>query len=137
MIQTLTMQPVNSRLTSSILHHDLKIKLTLNVEKTLIMFVGSKHRQSQSVMPKLFLHHQELDNKTEVKYLGLTTDQHLSQHIYEMCNKLRPNVGLLSRIRHYLPFQQTMMVYSELIQSIIDYGFSIWENSSKFNILSF
>ena len=79
-------------------------KLTLNVEKTCTMFVGN-----QSVMPKLFLYHQELDNKAEVKYLGLTIDQNLtwSQHIYEMCNKLRPKVGLLSRIRHYLPFQQT------------------------------
>ena len=113
-------------------------KLTLNVEKTCTMFVGSKHRLSQSVMPKLFLYHQELDNKTEVKYLGLTIDQHLmwSQHIIEMCNKLRPKVSLLSRIRHYLPFQQTMMVYSALIQSIIDYGCSVWGNSSKSNVLT-
>ena len=87
------------------------------------------YAQTFSTSPKL-------DNKTEVKYLGLSTDQHLSQHIYEMYYKFRAKVGLLSRSHHYLPFQQTMMVYSALIQSIIDYGCSLWGHSSKFNVLT-
>ena len=51
-----------------------------------------------------------------------------------MCNKLRPKIGLLSRLRHILPRKELCMIYMTLIQSIIDYGITLWGFSSKANV---
>ena len=88
-------------------------------------------------MPKLYLQGHPLKIETKTKYLGLTIDQHLTwdDHVTELCKKLRPKVGLLSRVRHLLPYPQVMMVYMTTIQSVIDYGLSIWGSCSLTNRL--
>ena len=93
------------------------------------MFVGSKQRLGRiGEMPKMYLQGQLLANKTSVKYLGLIIDQHLTwdDHVSGLCKRLRPKIGLLSRIRHILPFPQLMTVYLTTVQSVIDYGLNVW-----------
>jgi hypothetical protein len=55
-------------------------------------------------------------------------------HIADLGKKLRPKIGMLSRVHHILPPPQQMTVYMATIQSIIDYGISIWGNCNIGNI---
>ena len=53
-----------------------KNKLSISIEKTFTMFVGSKQRLGRiGEMPKMYLQGQLLANKTSAKYLGLIIDQ--------------------------------------------------------------
>ena len=59
-----------------------KNKLSISIEKTFTMFVGSKQRLGRiGEMPKMYLQGQLLANKTSAKYLGLIIDQHLTSQI--------------------------------------------------------
>ena len=93
------------------------------------MFVRSKQRLGRiGEMPKMYLQGQLLANKTSAKYPGLIIDQHLTwdDHVSDLCKRLCPNIGLLSRVRHILPFPQLMTVYLTTIQSVMDYGLTVW-----------
>ena len=62
-----------------------KNKLTLNVDKTVAMLVGSKHKlASVQGKPKWYISKHEIEVKSTVKYLGVLIDQHLSwnDHVY-------------------------------------------------------
>ena len=107
-------------------------QLSLSVEKTFTMFVGSKHRLEQiDTYPVLLLNDQLLQRKEEATYLGLIIDNCLTwdAHIDNLCKKLRPKVGMFSRLRHILPYDTMHMVYMAIIQSRLDYGLTIWGNA--------
>ena len=107
-------------------------QLSLSVEKTFTMFVGSKHRLEQiDTYPVLLLNDQVLQRKEEATYLGLIIDNRLTwdAHIDNLCKKLRPKVGIFSRLRHILPYDTMHMVYMAIIQSRLDYGLTIWGNA--------
>ena len=98
------------------------------------MFVGSKQCLSRiGEMPKMYLQGHLLANKTSAnktsaKYLGLIIDQHLTwdDHVSDLCKRLRAKIRLLSCIRHIIPFPQIMTVYLTTIQSVMDYGLTVW-----------
>ena len=53
-------------------------------------------------------------------YLGVLIDKHLSwkTHIDSLCNKISRNVGVISKLRHYLPNNcATNNVYTEFIMA--------------------
>ena len=120
----------------SIVNWFRKNKLTLSVEKTFTMFVGSRKRlQSISVFPQLTIHDKVLENKESAKYLGIIIDRHLSwnDQISDICQRLRPKIGIFGRLRHFLPFNALINVYKAIIQSTIDYGLSIWGSTNQSN----
>ena len=111
--------------------------LTLSVEKTFTMYVGTRQRLQQiSTYPELKINNQLLKIKNSAAYLGLIIDKHLTwnEHISLLCKKLRPKVGIFSRLRHILPLETMFTVYMAIIQSKLDYGLTIWGNASKVDI---
>ena len=86
-------------------------------------------------MPTLTIQGLSLERHNEAKYLGLILDQHLTwdAHISALCKKLRPKVGLLSRLRHVLPHSMLRCVYNTTIQSVMDYGLTVWGTCNKGN----
>ena len=112
-------------------------KLTVNVQKTFLIPFASPHRiKSIKSCPVICANNSKLEWKFECKYLGVILDSCLTwkPHIEYMCNELRPKIGLLSRLRHILPRKELCMIYMTLIQSIIDYGITLWGFSSKANV---
>ena len=117
----------------SIVNWFRKNKLTLSVEKTFIMFVGSRQRlQSISVFPQLTIYDKVLENKESAKYLGIIIDRHLSwnDQISDICQRLRPKIGIFECLRYFIPFNALINVYKAIIQSTIDYGLSIWGSTN-------
>ena len=57
------------------------------------------------------------------KYLGLVIDESLSfkTHIQNLCLKISRYVGLMRRLKLYLPYSTLRSIYYALIQTNIDY----------------
>ena len=116
-----------------------KNKLTISVEKSFVMYVASKQRLGQlTVLPKFKAKNQFLHLRDGSTYLGMIIDQNLSweEHISHLCKKLRPKVGMFFRLRHILSPQMLKTVYFTLVQSLIDYGITIWGSANQTNIKS-
>jgi len=102
-------------------------KISLNSSKTeLIIF-----RNKNSPTPKLKqikLNGVNLKPKCEIKYLGITIDEHLSfkTHINIMNSKLKRANNLLALSRHYLPNNILKQIYYSQFHSHLAYGCQVW-----------
>ena len=69
-------------------------------------------------------------------FLGVTIDNSLSwkQHVNILSSSLGRRVGILARLRHILPQHCLGTIYNNTIQTLIDYGLSVWGHSSAYNI---
>ena len=104
-------------------------KISLNSSKTeLIVF-----RKKGVPMPnlKLKLNGVELKPKHEIKYLGITIDEHLTfkSHINIMNAKLKRANNLLALSRHYLPNNLLKQIYYSQFHSHLAYGCQVWGQS--------
>ena len=68
------------------------------------------------------------------KYIGVTIDNHLSfnQHITLLENKVARSVGVISKLRFYLPQSSLVILYFSLVHTHLLYAFPVW--ASTYNI---
>jgi hypothetical protein len=103
-----------------------------NTDKTKSILVSGKRLQSR-------LHNSTLDlqlngttvgQDTSQRLLGVTLDEELSfrEHFEKLCKKLSKKIGLLKKIRSYLPTQERKLYYNALVKPTISmmYGSLVW-----------
>ena len=70
-------------------------------------------------------------------FLGITIDEHLvvdwKVHIDNLSNKIARNVtvGVLNKLKHFLPVYIMKTLYSSLIASHLQYFTLLWEHSTS------
>ena len=71
--------------------------------------------------------------KNYVKYLGILTDKNLSWkiHIDNVATKLSKTVGLIAKLRHFVPQHTLLNTYRALILPYLSYGLIVWGQASK------
>ena len=71
-----------------------------------------------------------LEMKDYVRYLGLMIDSNLSwkYHIESICHKISKSIGIIAKIRHYVPRRVLLSVYNSLIVPYLTYGICAWGN---------
>lgn len=101
-------------------------KLSLNISKTKFMIFHT---------PKKYIKHYrlkiagiEIDQVDEFNFLGIILDKHLSwkPHMHKVSLKLSQTVGILNRLKRFLPTIILKTIYSSLFLSRINYGLLCW-----------
>ena len=72
-----------------------------------------------------------IEQKSQIKYLGVFIDEHLKwdaqlQHIN---NKITKNIGILFKLRHYVPISSLKQLYYTLIYPYLTYGLMSWDTA--------
>ena len=69
-------------------------------------------------------------------FLGITIDEHLDWkfHIDNLSDKIARNVGVLNKLKHFLPVYIMKTLYSSLIALHLQYCTLLWANSHVTNI---
>ena len=110
-------------------------KLSLNIKKS--NFVIFRPRQkNMPFIPRIRIldsvtnTYANLEMKDYVKYLGLMIDSNLSwkYHIESICQKISKSIGIIAKIRHYVPRRVLLSVYNSLIVPYLTYGIYCWGN---------
>jgi hypothetical protein len=85
-----------------------------------------------SKCPPLFIKHQTVEEVDSHKVLGVTVDNNLSwsKHVTALCKTASKKVYQLSRIKHFLNPHARKLFFHAHIQSIIDYGSTLWDSAS-------
>ena len=101
-------------------------KLTLNVAKTNCMLVSN--RANDANCPTILLNNSPLQFKSSVKFLGIVIDNKLnfSEHIKTIKNKLSKNVGILNRLKKFVPPETLRNLYFSLLYPYLNYCVIIW-----------
>ena len=102
-------------------------KISLNTKKTEIVIFRPKRKTINKNL-NFRISGQQIKTTNNVKYLGLQLNEHLdwTRHLNTLQSKLNRAVGILSKIRHYVPKFLLKTVYYTLFNSHLIYGCQIW-----------
>ena len=113
--------------------------LTINNKNLCSMLIGTPHKikdYCNLATLGLKINGQNLNNMSCYKYLGLTIDSCMTWNkaIIATCKKLGTRVAMTQRFMSFFPQNYVNPIYYAFVQPYIDYGLSIWGNTSKSNI---
>ena len=108
-------------------------KLTLNISKSNFVIFHPKQKKP-NYKPKICLFDNErneyatLESEEYIKYLGILIDKNLTWklHINVVSLKISKTVGLLAKLRHFVPRQILLKIYQSLIYPYVTYGLAAW-----------
>lgn len=111
-------------------------KLSLNIDKSNFVIFHPPQKKLNYVI-NLKINNQSLESKDNIKYLGVVMDRHLNwkAHIHELTKKISKGIGILSKLRHFVPTQILCQVYYSIVFPFLTYGVQIWGNTYKSNTL--
>ena len=113
-------------------------KLTLNAKKSnYVIFRPYQRKLGYSVNIKMFDNSTHtftsLECKEHVKYLGILLDSNLSWkfHIEYVALKISKIIGVIARLRHFVPLCTLLNIYRSLIFPYLSYGLAAWGQAAK------
>ena len=125
-------QKINSDL-NSVHNWLLANKLTLNVEKTEYMIVGSRQRLNQiNSDPDILIGDHMIKRVSNKKFLGVVLDEQLNwhNHIDNQCAKISKNIALLRRAKCFLTENALITMYNSLVLPHFTYCSTVWHNGN-------
>lgn len=101
-------------------------RLSLNVKKTKFMVFHYHNKRITEISIKI--NSIELERVTNFDFLGLTINENLSwkSQTNKIANKITKFIGVLNRLKHYLPERILYTLYCSMIQSHISYSILTW-----------
>ena len=125
------------------LNHELKQiaawinanNLTINPSKTYALVI-SPFTNLNSPTLNLFYNHHRIDVVRTMKYLGIILDNQLlfERHIKMLESKLSGYVGILFKLKSFLPKYILSKIYYAFIHSYLNYGLIIWGATPASNL---
>ena len=85
----------------------------------------------------LKINNKTLQEKSSIKYLGIIFDHYLNwkEHVSQLSKKISRGIGILSKLRHFVPIKILLQIYYSIIYPFLSYGVIIWGNTYNSNIL--
>ena len=111
-------------------------RLSLNVSKTKYMIFHHRQRKIDEFIPDIRINDSPIEIVTDFNFLGLQIDQHLNwnAHIQKCSNKISRTLGVMNRLKRYLPTKILRVLYNSLILPHLQYAILSW--GSKLSRLS-
>ena len=112
-------------------------KLSINIDKSNIIFHPYQKRLNYDVNLTAFDHktntYNFLEQKDYARYLGVLIDKYLTwkYHISHIASKISKTIGIIARLRHFVPTNTLLNIYRSLIQPHLLYGINAWEMLQK------
>ena len=102
-------------------------KLSLNVQKTKFMIFH--YRQwviTENDIPCLVINYTLIERVTEFNFLGLTVNEYMNwnSHVQKIADKISRTLGVMNRLKRYLPISAMKLIYDSLILSHLQFGAS-------------
>ena len=101
-------------------------KLSLNVSKTKLIVFHKPQKRFES--PQLQINGTDIERVKDFNYLGILMNEHLSwkNHVTLIANKISRSIGILNKLKRFLPQVTLCLLYSSLVLSHLNYGILAW-----------
>ena len=106
-------------------------KLSLNAAKTKGMLFHAVQRKV--TYPELYIDAIKIEFVKTFKFLGLTLDENMNwnSHINIVSNKISRAIGVMARLKNYIPKSALLQIYNALVLSHLNYGLIVWSKKSE------
>ena len=111
-------------------------KLSLNINKTNFIHFRHPNNHNITISNDIIIDGLSLSQKSYSKFLGIVIDENLNwiEHLNYVCNNVSRNVGILLKLKHFLPQKTLIILYNSLILPYITYCNIVWANCGKTKI---
>lgn len=101
-------------------------KLSLNVSKSKFMVFHQTKKNFR--IPQLSIENSLIEHVESFNFLGLTIDKQLNwkKHIDKVYGKISRAIGILNRLKNFIPLHIKLTIYNSLILSHINYCILAW-----------
>ena len=108
-------------------------KLLMNTSKTKFMVFSPKGTRQPNVNCTLQINGASIPQVNHTNFLGLTIDHKLNwdQHINAISRKISRGIGILSRLKSFLPTYTLQMLYNTLILPHFNYCCLVWGRATQ------
>ena len=105
--------------------------LTINKQKTKFMLFHNKGKKF--LVPTIIIEDIKIELVENFNFLGLLINKQLSWegHLYNISNKISKIIGIMSKIKYFVPKSCLMNLYTALIMPHINYCILVWGHTNK------
>ena len=109
-------------------------RLSINISKTNLMLFSNVLTSTD--IADVFINNIKIDYKSSTRFLGVIIDDKLkfNLHIKEISKKISKNVGVLYKLKQYVPQNTLLSVYRSIIECYINYCNIIFGNASDIHL---
>ena len=110
-------------------------RLSLNITKTKCMFLGTRQRLDLiPENPDISINGCQIERVKTYKCLGVYIDELITweSHINIISNKVAKGLGVLRRLRPFVPRNTLITIYNSLIAPYLDYCSTVWGSIGNF-----
>ena len=112
--------------------------MTLNTKKSNLVIFRPRQKKIR-YLPQISIFDSEKkrrissEHKSYIKYLGVLIDENLSwkNHLDCVITKISKTIGMIAKLRHFVPSSVLTNIYKSLILPYLTYGLVAWGNASK------
>ena len=109
--------------------------MALHPDKTKFMLITTRQKRQNIVshFHPLTVQGTTIEEVQKHRVLGVIIDNNLSwtPHVKSLCKKISIKTFQLSKIKHFVNFHARKIFFHAHIQSLIDYGSTLWDSASK------
>ena len=101
-----------------------QLSLNVNKSKFMLFYMPGKNLQ----IPNQHINNIKLKYLDSFNFLGITIDKHLAwkEHINLVANKISRTVGVINRLKYYIPENVQLTIYNTLIIPHLNYEILTW-----------
>ena len=105
-------------------------KICMNADKTKVITFSYKRHMD---IPLLKIGNANITEVDSIKFLGMHLDRHLTFKYYVdyISTKISKSIGILYKLKYFLPPEVLKIIYFSLVQPYIYYGIEAWFASHK------
>ena len=83
---------------------------------------------TENDIPCLMINNTLIELVTEFNFLGLTVNEYMNwnSHTQKIANKISRTLGVMNRLKQYLPISAMKLMYDSLILSHLQFGITNW-----------
>ena len=109
----------------------LQNKLQIHPKKTKHMYIGSSFNIKNKIAQNPILINNASVPRTEnYTCLGVDIDERLTweKHIDKTCAKVGAGIGVMRRMKPFVPLETLKLIYNALVQPYFDYCSPLWDS---------
>ena len=102
-------------------------KLTVNTSKSNVLTINPRISKAPPIL-NVTLNNTVLNQSNSVKYLGAIIDSKLNfdTHIKKLAHRISKAVGIIFKLKQYMPRKALQALYYSLIHAYLLYGLPVW-----------
>ena len=104
-------------------------KLSLNTSKSKFIIFSYRQKKMEKIKtPILKINGSRIERKREANFLGLFINEHMNwnTHIFNITKNITKTLGVMNRLKHYLPQSVLQILYNSLILSHLNSNITAW-----------